>query len=202
MSRVLLFDLCDTVVRTAGVRALLDLPGLEAGHDEASLDAWFNNNPLFYAYERGEVGDSEFLHSMRRGPWKGAGEAELATALERLILHEIDGVPQWLASLKKHWPLYALSNNNPLLWRGTLRVSRAIGLFDGVFLSFDIGRLKPEEQTFAYVLRRLNRDAADVVFIDDNPVCVEGARRAGMDAVLFTGAAETAARVDSLLERY
>ena len=202
MSRALLFDLCDTVVRTAGVRALLNLPGLEAGHDEASLDAWFKENPLFYAYERGEVGDEAFLGSMRRGPWKGADESELAAALERLILHEIDGVPQWLERLKKRWPLYALSNNNPLLWRGTLRVSPAIGLFDAVFLSFDIGRLKPDEATFAYVLRRLGRSAGDMVFVDDNPACVAAARRVGMDAVLFTAAPEAAAQVDRILERH
>jgi glucose-1-phosphatase len=199
--RALIFDLCDTVVRTAGVQALLHLPGLEAGHDVDSLDAWFKDNPLFYAFERGEIDAQAFVANMRQGPWSGASEPELTAALRQLILHEIDGVPQWLARLKRRWPLYALSNNNPLLWNGILAVSPAVLSFDAVFLSQDTGRLKPEEEAYTYTLERIGCRPQEVIFIDDNPVCVEAAHRLGLGAVRFTTATETAAQVDRMLEK-
>ena len=41
MIRALIFDLCDTVVRTAGVPGLLGLPGVAGRHSAEDLNAWF-----------------------------------------------------------------------------------------------------------------------------------------------------------------
>ena len=46
---------------------------------------------------------------------------------------------------------------------------------------------KPQAEAFHACLRQLRHEgAAQVLFIDDNADNVEGARRAGLDAVLFT----------------
>lgn len=52
MIRALIFDLCDIVVRTAG------LPGLAQ---------WFCQSAEFVAFERGEIGAATFLAALRQG---------------------------------------------------------------------------------------------------------------------------------------
>jgi HAD superfamily hydrolase (TIGR01509 family) len=49
---------------------------------------------------------------------------------------------------------------------------------------------KPEEECYRRVLAELGCDRAEsVVFFDDSPACVEGARRIGMQAFVVRGAA-------------
>ncbi len=58
-------------------------------------------------------------------------------------------------------------------------------LFDKVFLSFELGCRKPSAEIYGAVLKKLGASPEDVVFIDDKPENVEGARTVGMNAILF-----------------
>ena len=113
MIRALIFDLCDTVVRTAGVPGLLGLPGLAGRYSAEDMNDWFVGSAVFMAYERGEVDTAVFLETFRRELNIDASDVELSQVYEALILHEIAGVPAWVRRLGKQFPLYALSNNNP-----------------------------------------------------------------------------------------
>jgi HAD superfamily hydrolase (TIGR01509 family) len=189
MIRAFVFDICDTLVRTGGVKALLRFPGLPLGHSEESLSRWFTEEPLFYAYEKGEVSSTTFLERMLVGLELATDLATLRQAYEDLIVEEIAGVPEILAGLKGDYSLYALSNNNPLLWQGILRISPAVALFDGLFLSHEIGLLKPDPNAFDYVLGQIDCAPEEAVLVDDNPECVCQARSLGWQAVLFKDAA-------------
>jgi len=187
--RALVFDLCDTVVRTAGLPGLLGLPRLEGRYTAEDLHAWFIGSSTFMAYERGEVDTSAFFAEFRADLQIEADDAELSRVYEALILYEIEGVPALLRHLETSYPLYALSNNNPLLWRGTQRVCTVLDVFERVFLSHEIGLLKPDARAFAYVLEQINCAPEEVVLIDDNPSCIAAARDLGLWAVLFGDAA-------------
>lgn len=195
MIKVLIFDLCDTVVRTAGVGALLRLPGLRSCYDAEGVDAWFRGNPVYFAYEKGEATTEQFLESMRRDLCPTTDPNQLALAYEHLILHEIDGMAELLTRLGAAFPLCALSNNNPLLWRGIRRVCPSLALFGRIFLSHEIGLLKPDPAAFRHVLEQVGCAAEEAVLVDDNPACVAQARRVGMGGIHF----RTASQVQRIL---
>ena len=199
MIRSFIFDICDTVVRTAGTPALLTLPGLAPHHDARSLEQWFSANPIYIAYEKGRATTAEFLRSVRQGLALQTDDATLAQAFVDLIVGEIDGVPQLLQRLRPHYSLYALSNNNSLLWRGIQRVSPSMALFERIFLSQEIGLLKPDERAFQHVLDHIGCRAAEVILVDDNPRCIDRAREMGFHTVLFTSAAEVEKELAPLL---
>ncbi len=81
-----------------------------------------------------------------------------------------------------------LSNNDALvadlLGEHLPEVARRL---DAAFLSGALGVVKPEPEAFAAALELLGVAAAAVLFVDDSAANVEGARAAGLDAVLFTG---------------
>ncbi len=61
---------------------------------------------------------------------------------------------------------------------------------DGVFASCDLGERKPEATFFAAVLGVLGAAPAGCLLVDDSAANVEGARTAGMAALLHSSAAE------------
>lgn len=59
------------------------------------------------------------------------------------------------------------------------------GLFDEQFYSAELGLAKPDPAFFATIVQRLAVPAGDVLFVDDVPANVEGARQVGINAELF-----------------
>jgi len=70
---------------------------------------------------------------------------------------------------------------------GEMRLADA---FDHHFASHLIGRIKPDEDAFRYVIETLGRSATEILFLDDNKLNVEAAKRAGMKAAQVRGAEE------------
>ena len=199
MIKSIVFDLCDTLVRTAGVKALLALPGTTFRHDETSLCQWFSSSPVFPAYEKGQATTKEFLEALRSGLGTSVSLDQLRCAYQALILCEIEGVPQLLRQLGCEYPLYALSNNNPLLWSSIHRASPALELFERIFLSQEIGLLKPDPRIFHYLLEQIGCEAVETVLVDDNPACIRGADALGLHTVHFTSAAHARHQLEQLL---
>ena len=72
-------------------------------------------------------------------------------------------------------------------------------LFDVVVISGEVGMRKPEARIFELVAARLGRPTSACVLVDDLPWNVEGARSAGMAAVLHTDVDATQAELEALL---
>lgn len=65
-------------------------------------------------------------------------------------------------------------------------------LFDVIMVSAEEHMAKPDPAFFRLLLDKMQIEAADAVFLDDNPVNLEGAKNAGISAILFTTAPEAA----------
>ena len=96
-------------------------------------------------------------------------------------------------------PLYAITNFSGEFWRAWVPQQAAFfARFRDVVVSGDIGVLKPDPAIYALALERFGLDGPDAVFIDDSAANVEGARRAGMHAIRFTGAESLRAELAGL----
>jgi epoxide hydrolase-like predicted phosphatase len=74
-------------------------------------------------------------------------------------------------------------------------------LVDELVYSHECGLSKPDPRTFALVCSRLEVQPARTVFLDDHGPNVEGARRAGLHAVLYSGNAQAISDIEELLGR-
>jgi putative hydrolase of the HAD superfamily len=72
-------------------------------------------------------------------------------------------------------------------------------VFDAVVISGEVGMRKPERRIFAYTSDLLELSPAQCVLVDDLPWNIDGARAAGMAAVLHEDVATTAARLEEML---
>lgn len=70
---------------------------------------------------------------------------------------------------------------------------------DVVVYSHEIGVMKPDPEAYAAVCGRLEVEPTDVVFLDDTPVCVQGAEAVGMKAVLYRDIGQAIASIEAHL---
>ena len=74
-------------------------------------------------------------------------------------------------------------------------------LVDELVYSHECGLSKPDPRTYALVCSRLEVEPAQTVFLDDHGPNVEGARRAGLHAVLYRDNAQAISDIEGLLDR-
>jgi epoxide hydrolase-like predicted phosphatase len=74
-------------------------------------------------------------------------------------------------------------------------------LVDELVYSHECGLSKPDPRIYALVCSRLEVEPAQTVFLDDHGPNVDGARRAGLHAVLYSGNAQAISDIDGLLDR-
>ncbi len=102
------------------------------------------------------------------------------------VLGPIQPVVDLLARLKRAGrPLFALSN-----WSvETFPLMRArydfLGWFDRLFISGEIGLIKPDEAIFRFFLETIGRRAEECLFIDDSQVNIAAASRLGFQTIHF-----------------
>ena len=92
----------------------------------------------------------------------------------------------WARRLQEHGVKTAiLSNMQPDLLRHMQSQFQWLSGFTHLTFSCNLGMLKPAPEIYRECLAGLNTTASRTLFLDDRQVNVEGARKAGMRAILF-----------------
>jgi putative hydrolase of the HAD superfamily len=93
-----------------------------------------------------------------------------------------------LAEVHRRGSSLTLLSNAPHELADALDHQPALRDFDRLLFSARLGVTKPDAAVFRAALETMSRDGDEVLFIDDRPANVEGARAAGLHALLFTSA--------------
>jgi len=136
------------------------------------------------AYTRGELSTQEF-HSIA---CKTLGVSiPLATFRHYWndIFWENPGMDRLLTRIKKHYPLYLISNTNALHFTHIKKQFRILRHFKRRFPSHEVGARKPDLKIYRRVLKKIGLRPEETVFIDDMKSFIAGARKAGMHAIRF-----------------
>ena len=156
----------------------------------------------WHRLERGEIGLGEYLPAVMALAAEADVELDfnqLRGFNERIVVQ--DEVVARVRSLRDEGYRTGVVTNNireaSAGWRALLPVE---DLFDVVVDSSDVGVRKPDPAIFAVALERLGGvSPSAAVFLDDAPGNVEGARRAGLHAILVEDQATALAELDAVL---
>jgi len=85
-------------------------------------------------------------------------------------------------------PIYAITNFAGDTFRQAQKMFDFLNLFRDTVVSGDEKMLKPEKRIFDLLVDRNGLEHGKLVFIDDAPKNVDGAIKAGLHAIHFTGA--------------
>jgi glucose-1-phosphatase len=193
---VLLFDLGGVLVEFDGITPLLGLTHDRLTREEARR--FWLLSPSVRRFEIGRCTPEEFA----RGAIAELGlKVAPDSFLQQFLSWDrgpMEGALELLDALKPRYLLACLSNNNELHWARLRAETGLAERFHRCYLSHEIGLMKPDREAYDYVVRDLAVDPARILFLDDNPECVEAAQSVGLTAREVRGVEEVRAVLASL----
>ena len=88
-------------------------------------------------------------------------------------------------TLRVNYKIAMLSNINILHYEYLRKNFPVFGAFDKVFLSFQLGLIKPDLEIYNLVIRDLGVSPQEIFYIDDRPELVESAKSLGIQGQVF-----------------
>lgn len=150
-----------------------------------------NQTPTFLEdYETGSISDAVFRDKMRHQFDLNATDEAIDTAWNAMLLDVPATRANFIKTLRKRFKVFALSNTNAIhqhAFEAILAQNPAVesinALFDKTYYSHHLGDRKPNVSIFQRVLDENQLIASETIFIDDTLQHIEGAKKAGINAI-------------------
>lgn len=162
------------------------LDQIQKGLGEQFVAKYNASYEIHRRFEKGEISEKDFISKM----------------LEYLD-HKIDGetfckywsdifsfnedVIALLPLLKQKYKLYLVSNTNSIHQKYGYKDYGFLKLFDKLFLSHEVGFIKPEKEIYQAVKKESGFPSEEHIFIDDILEYVDAAKKLGWDGIQFLG---------------
>ena len=137
-------------------------------------------------FETGKISFDEFANAVIR-------EFKVSLSPEEIKKNfcAITGPPkpkfmELFTELKKNFTLSVLSNTNQPHIDFLRQKYDLFNIFDNLFLSYEIGMMKPFPEIFEYVIKKLNTKPQNILFFDDSSINTEAAKKLGINAFVVT----------------
>ena len=171
------------------IRALREL-----GNDKFDMLLKNGPNEIFKPFETGSITPDEFHVRIRKYLDPELSERQIDDAWSSML----GALPEerWrvLEDVRNNYRTFLLSNTNYVHIHNYAKfIQRTYGtygffhLFEKVFLSYELGMRKPDEDIFLYVLEKEGLKPEETFFIDDTEENILTASKLGMHAYLLEG---------------
>lgn len=150
----------------------------------------YHQKGIYGEMEAGDLSADGFRAEVLRESRPGCRPEDVDRCMYSLLEGMDPDTVETVKALRGRYPLYLLSNNNPIAMKRILEMFRENGLepettFRDQFISSEMKLQKPSREIYEESVRRTGLPAGEILFIDDNETNVAAAREAGMQARLF-----------------
>ncbi len=199
--KVVIFDMGGVLVRTEdkAPRAAL---GLRFGKTYTEMDGIVFANKSSGRASRGEISARDHMqHVMRTLNLPETDEA-IDNFVDKFFLGDkVDGeIIDYIDSLRPRYQTVLLSNAWDNLRKIFVEKWKIADAFDEIFISAEMGIMKPNPKIYEMVLEKLDVPPEETVFIDDFIQNIESARKLGMHGIHFQDKDAAMAELRALLE--
>lgn len=166
-----------------------------------------NQRGAYQLLEGGSITPEVFRATILKNSRPECCASDVDACMESLLGDMASYKVKMLDDLSKKIDVYMLSNNNPISMKKCREIMKDAGLdeekvFKAEFLSYELKLLKPTEDIYKEVVRRIGIPAEEILFFDDSPVNVESASRVGIKAVLYNQGDNLESLLNKSLEEY
>ena len=185
MEQILLFDLGGVLVDVVSIDRLTAILHNQKSREEVT-ELWMNSNYL-RLFESGKCDATAFAKGIIEEMGLPLSASAFLQAFAGFTSSLYPGVEKLLRELMQRHILACLSDTNALQWQVMREKMKLDAYFKHIFLSFEIGKLKPDEAVYAHVLQTLQCDPAQIYYFDDRAPNVKAGAAAGMHAFQVEG---------------
>ena len=189
--KALLFDLGGVIVNLDYHKTINAFEALGVANTE-SLYNQFNQTEIFDDFETGSLSGKEFINLMKHQIPTHSSESEIKKAWNAMIIGFEEAKLEQIKRYSERIPCYLLSNTNEIHLEyiqtllGKMSFKNLELLFNKCYYSHIIGKRKPHKETFEWVLNDMGYAPEDVLFIEDSPQHIEGAKTTNLNTLYFT----------------
>ena len=186
----IIFDLGDVILNIDVPVASKSFAEL-SGREQAEILELFSQNALFRQFETGELDEAGFRNYVRKIlDFSDLSDEAIDTAWNSLLLDLPPERVELLQKLAKNYRLFLLSNTSSIhitqvnkILEASTGVEKLGDLFETVFLSYEMGLMKPDPKIYQKVLEQAGLEAEETLFLDDNLANIEAASKLGIDTI-------------------
>jgi putative hydrolase of the HAD superfamily len=141
--------------------------------------------PFVRMYEEGKISTEEFLDALYAIFDCRFPREQILESFNDIIVEDNPQIIPFVEQVRSRYRLAVLSNTCECHWDKVEQISSVITLFPDLFTSFELGVMKPDRSIYQHVCTALNVAPQDILFIDDLPENVEGAKSIGMKGIMY-----------------
>ena len=181
MPKWIVFDLGGVLVEYIGVMKLREWMGSDI--TDSDMHRRWLYSPAVRAFESGRMDAEDFAATIVRDFQLTTDAEEFLSWFPDFVKGMYPGAEELLADLAGRHSLAVLSNTNRPQWEKLVRETGVRSYFRHVFLSFETGLMKPDREVFEHLAATLGCEPGEILFFDDNPANIAGAKELGIRAV-------------------
>jgi len=143
------------------------------------------SSDLTRKYENGLITSDEFFKKIVKKCDLSISKKEFRNAYTNRNFMPIKTTINLIRKLKSKYKIALLSNTSEWDFEYIIKKNEIFNLFDAISLSFKVKTMKPNPPIYLDCLAKLNLEPQECVFIDDKEKHVNGAKRIGINAILY-----------------
>ncbi len=188
----LIFDLGGVIIDLDFQRSFDRFAAL-SGKSPEDIKNGLLDSGLLLRYEKGLYNDVQFIEEVKNTFEINASHEAIEEAFIALLVCIPRARVELIRDLSKTYRLVLLSNTSAIHYRAVNRILlRDAGceglsdLFESIFLSYEMGLVKPGKEIYEAVLQQAALNPATTLFLDDNATNLEGASSVGIQTTLVS----------------
>ena len=147
-------------------------------------------NSIFDQLETGEISAQEFRDNIRSFLGEEVTDEMMDKAWNAMLLDFPIERIKLLRNLKEKYQIILFSNTNIIHYKKFREIIKNTfgdenlleNIFDKTYYSHVLGKRKPNQDAFKFILEEMSLQPNEVVFVDDSLQHVQGAKEIGIDA--------------------
>ena len=185
MIKVVVFDVAGVLIKETWIKTMQSLLNDNSLTKADVFELW-QKEECFHQYETGQLSTRQFVCLAKQALSIELNDQSFSHIFNEMIVAPFEQSEQVLKTIKQKYKLAILSNTNPLHFEKIQSQFTIYQPCDHLFLSHQMGVMKPNKQIFNRMLDTLNCRPNEVMFFDDNQPNVEAARKLGIQSELIT----------------
>ena len=150
---------------------------------------------IFVRADAGEISEEETYKLIS----KETGDSYETVYNEWMNLPHIQkDMVAYIEELRKDHKVYLLSNAISSYLRNLMKKHNLERLFDKIYISAEIKKIKPNHNFFQHVIDDLKLNPSDCVMIDDNAKNIEGATSIGINGIVYKNLEDLRKNIENL----
>lgn len=185
MGKVYIFDYGKVIEKPMDVKKLYKELEAEVSYEEF-LENWTNPQNYMEAF-KGTISTEEKIEKSIKECKCNIDKEKYFVAYKKAKTGYYEDTIEIIKKLKKEGKKVCLLSNLAEIDYKIFKEELDMSLFDDLFLSYKMHKVKPEKEIFIEVINKLEKKPEEIIFFDDSKNNIEMARKCGINAYLVTG---------------